>query len=165
MPGGRPKKQIDYDLVAKMAQIACTEEEIAAMLDVSVRKLQKDKEFIRVYQKGLENARSSLCRWQFKAASQGNVTMQIWLGKQMLGQRDPDKKKQDWANEKQGETGVTIVNDLPPAVPPETQNTMPADKQPDQTENANVGQRLEPTEQTMQAEQAGETTNDAGSTE
>lgn len=23
MPGGRPKKQIDYDLVAKMAQIAC----------------------------------------------------------------------------------------------------------------------------------------------
>ena len=30
----------------------------------------------------------SLRRWQFKSAEAGNVTMQIWLGKQYLGQRE-----------------------------------------------------------------------------
>lgn len=114
MPRGRPKKPIDYELVAKMANIACTEAEIAAMLDVSVRKLQKDKEFIRTYKKGLENARSSLRRWQFKSAANGNVTMQIWLGKQMLGQRDPDKKNLSGSEIGKEDGGVTIINDLPP---------------------------------------------------
>lgn len=32
--------------------------------------------------------KASLRRMQFKSAEDGNVTMQIWLGKQMLGQRD-----------------------------------------------------------------------------
>lgn len=147
MPGGRPKKKIDYDLVAKMANIACTEEEIASMLDVSVRKLQKDKEFIRVYQKGLENARSSLRRWQFKAASQGNVTMQIWLGKQMLGQRDPDRRNNMNASDAgKGDGGVTIINDLPPAGPAETQDSPGTGKQSSPAENEPTGQRVEPAE-------------------
>lgn len=143
MPRGRPKKPIDYELVAKMANIACTEAEIAAMLDVSVRKLQKDKEFIRIYKKGLENARSSLRRWQFKSAANGNVTMQIWLGKQMLGQRDPDKKNLSGSEIGKGDGGVTIINDLPPAVEAKTGGT---EEQPAQTDNEHVGPRLEPSE-------------------
>lgn len=159
MPGGRPKKPIDYDLVAKMASIACTEEEIAAMLDCSVRKLQKDKEFIRVYQKGLESARSSLRRWQFKAAANGNVTMQIWLGKQMLGQRDPDRKSLTQIEAGKGDGKVTIINDLPPAVEAKTGGS---EEQTDQTENERVAPRLEPSKGNAGA---GEQSNDRSQAE
>jgi len=38
--------------------------------------------------KGLENGKSSLRRIQWKSALGGNTTMQIWLGKQYLQQRD-----------------------------------------------------------------------------
>ena len=85
---GRPKIQIDYEQVEKMASIWCTEEEIASMIGCSVRTLQRDKEFCRVYKRGLNNGKMSLRRTQVASAMDGNVTMQIWLGKQYLGQRD-----------------------------------------------------------------------------
>lgn len=87
MPAGRPKKEIDYDVVDKLASIQCTEEEIANVLNVSVRTLQRDEEFCRVYKKGLDNGKMSLRRIQFKLAEK-NPTMALWLGKQYLGQRD-----------------------------------------------------------------------------
>ena len=38
----------------------------------------------------------SLRRAQFRAAIEDkNITMQIWLGKQYLGQREPDRQIQD----------------------------------------------------------------------
>jgi hypothetical protein len=37
---------------------------------------------------GQEQGRASLRRLQYKAAENGNPTMQIWLGKQWLGQKD-----------------------------------------------------------------------------
>lgn len=86
--GGRPKKKIDYDTVRKLSEMWCTEEEIANYLDLSVRTLQRDEEFCRIYKKGLATGRMSLRRTQVKSAMNGNVTMQIWLGKQYLGQRD-----------------------------------------------------------------------------
>ena len=88
MPGGRPKKKIDYDTVEKLASIMCTQEEIASYLDLSVRTLQRDKEFCRIYKKGLDKGRMSVRRQQYKSAESGSATMQIWLGKQYLGQRD-----------------------------------------------------------------------------
>ena len=88
MSGGRPKKKIDYDTVEKLANIMCTQEEIASYLDLSVRTLQRDKEFCRIYKKGIDKGRMSLRRQQYKAAESGNTTMQIWLGKQYLSQRD-----------------------------------------------------------------------------
>ena len=86
--GGRPKKKIDYDTVEKLASIMCTQEEIASYLDISTRTLQKDTEFLRIYKKGIDKGRMSVRRQQYKAAEDGNTTMQIWLGKQYLGQRD-----------------------------------------------------------------------------
>ena len=88
MPGGRPKKKIDYDTVEKLASIMCTQEEIASYLDLSVRTLQRDKEFCRIYKKGLDKGKMSVRRQQYKSAEGGSATMQIWLGKQYLGQRD-----------------------------------------------------------------------------
>jgi hypothetical protein len=85
---GRPKKEINYDEVRKLAEMWCTQEEIANYLDCSLSRLTKDEEFIRVYKKGLSVGRMSLRRTQVQSAIKGNVSMQIWLGKQYLGQRD-----------------------------------------------------------------------------
>jgi hypothetical protein len=83
----RPKKEIDYNAVEKLASIQCTQEEIANFLDVSVRTLQRDEEFCQAYNKGKENGKMSLRRTQFKLAEK-SYAMAIWLGKQYLGQRD-----------------------------------------------------------------------------
>ena len=88
MPGGRPKKTIDYESVEKLAGMMCTQEEIASFLGISVRTLQRDAEFCRIYNKAMDNGRSALRRMQWKSAQSGNTRMQIWLGKQYLGQRD-----------------------------------------------------------------------------
>ena len=87
MPAGRPKIQIDYNTVEKLANIQCTQEEIASFLGISVRTLQRDEEFCRIYKKGQDNGKMSLRRMQYKLAEK-NPTMAIWLGKQYLGQRD-----------------------------------------------------------------------------
>jgi hypothetical protein len=88
MAGGRPKKEIDYDKVEKLASIHCTQEEIATILELSVDTLQRDPEFCGIYKRGLEKGRASLRRMQWKAAEAGDKTMLVWLGKQILGQRD-----------------------------------------------------------------------------
>lgn len=85
---GRPKIEIDYNLCENLAKIQCTQEEIAQMIGVSTRTLQRDEEFCRIYKKGMDQGKMSIRRHQFKSAESGNVTMQIWLGKQYLNQRD-----------------------------------------------------------------------------
>jgi hypothetical protein len=88
----RPKKEINYETVEKLANIQCTQEEIASFLGLSVRTLQRDEEFCRIYKKGQDNGKMSLRRMQYKLAEK-NPSMAIWLGKQYLGQRDsfPDE--------------------------------------------------------------------------
>jgi hypothetical protein len=103
--GGRPKKKIDYETVEKLASIMCTQEEISSFLDISVRTLQRDTEFCRIYKKGLNKGKMSLRRKQFNM-SDTNPTMAIWLGKQYLDQKD----KQDI--EHTGEI-KTIINVIP----------------------------------------------------
>lgn len=93
MPAGRPKFIIDYETVAKLAHIQCTMQEIANFLGCSLNKLEKDKEFLRVYKKEMDGGRMSLRRKQWKAADEGNTTMLVWLGKQYLGQRDQSESK------------------------------------------------------------------------
>jgi hypothetical protein len=83
----RPKKEIDYQAVEKLANIQCTQEEIASFLELSVRTLQRDEEFCRIYKKAQDNGKMSLRRMQFKLADK-NPTMAIWLGKQYLKQKD-----------------------------------------------------------------------------
>jgi hypothetical protein len=85
---GRPKKDIDYKTVEKLASIMCTQEEIASYLDLCVKTLQRDEKFSRIYKRGIDKGRMSVRRQQYKLAEKGNATMQIWLGKQYLSQRD-----------------------------------------------------------------------------
>lgn len=92
MAGGRPKKKIDYETVEKLASIMCTQEEIASYLDISARTLQRDKEFCRIYKRGIDKGRMSVRRHQYKLLEAGNATMGIWLGKQYLDQKDKQEQ-------------------------------------------------------------------------
>lgn len=88
---GRPPIKIDLTQVRKCAEVGCTDEEIADITGISVdtftRRKEKD-DFSGVLKNARSNLRMSLRRSQVVAALSGNVTAQIWLGKQLLGQRD-----------------------------------------------------------------------------
>ena len=89
----RPARPIDLKLVEDLARIHCTEAEIASVLGFTPEGFRKRKrrqpELVGVVEKGREAGRTSLRRLQWQSASKGNVVMQIWLGKQILGQREP----------------------------------------------------------------------------
>ncbi len=98
MAGGRPKKQIDYKMVATLAEAFCTQDEIASHLNVSTRTLQRDAEFCRIYKQGIDKVKVSLRRRQLASAMSGSNTMLIWLGKQYLGQSDKVETKDETVN-------------------------------------------------------------------
>lgn len=87
MPAGRPKKEIDYVTVEKLANIQCTQEEIASFLGISSRTLLRDEKFKELFNRGRENGKMSLRRIQWKHAEK-SASMAIFLGKQYLGQKD-----------------------------------------------------------------------------
>ena len=93
---GRPKFQIDYETVEKLAHIQCTKTEIANFLGCSVDTLDRDNNFAEHYKKGLDGGKMSLRRMQFKLAEK-NSAMAIFLGKQYLGQKD-NPEEQDRNN-------------------------------------------------------------------
>lgn len=70
---GRPKKIIDLKQVEALAMIQCTDEEIAAVLDVDIRTITRKKEqkrssFVQAYKRGKQKGKTSLRRLQWKAA-------------------------------------------------------------------------------------------------
>ena len=98
---GRPKSEIDWGKVKSMAAIFCVKAEICSVIGVSESTLErgcksKYKEtFDTLYKKWSCFGKSSLRRLQYKAAQNGNVTMLIWLGKNMLQQTDRLVKTDD----------------------------------------------------------------------
>lgn len=90
---------IDLAQVHAMAKIGCTTEEVAALLFVSpewVRdRLNDTVEFARAVELGLAEMKMSLRRKQYEVAMSGDVRMLIWLGKQLLDQRDKTDVKED----------------------------------------------------------------------
>jgi hypothetical protein len=98
----RPKIEINEDEVFELAKIQCTNDEIAAVFGVSEVTIRN--RFSAIVAKWREAGKKSLRRAQWeKAVKDGNVVMQIWLGKQYLGQRD--KSDLDL------QTGVSIIWD------------------------------------------------------
>jgi len=97
MPGGtRPgagRKLVNIDLVEleKLCSLQCTDEEIGAWFGVSTRTIEsrrKQPQFSEVMNRGKAKGRISVRRAQMKLLESGNGTMGVWLGKQLLGQRD-----------------------------------------------------------------------------
>lgn len=100
---GRPKivwTNKEFAQFENMCFVQCTLEEIEFVMNIDRKTIYrlckehyKDKDgnpldFSTVYKKYSEGGRWSLRRYQMESAKKGNVTMQIWLGKQWLGQSD-----------------------------------------------------------------------------
>lgn len=91
---GRPRlvlNETGEKAILNLSQYRCTDEEIAAFLNCTVETLQarhNRKAFLENKKRGLEGGKASLRRMQWESAKNGNVTMQIFLGKNMLGQSD-----------------------------------------------------------------------------
>lgn len=84
--GGRPRAVVDAAQLEQLAAINCSLAEMAAVMKCDQRTLTR--RFAQVIKRGREVGTSSLKKAQFNLALKGNATMQIWLGKQLLGQRD-----------------------------------------------------------------------------
>lgn len=82
----RPKKEIDEELLLKLAQLHCSMTEMADILGVSKDLL--NRRFKSIIDKGKSQTKMKLRRKQIEVAMSGNHTMLIWLGKNMLGQSD-----------------------------------------------------------------------------
>jgi hypothetical protein len=111
--GGRPKKTIDFETFDKLIQIQCTGEEIAAYFEINYDTLDriiKDKHnmsFSEYFEQNRGKGKISLRRAQFQTAMSGNTTMQIWLGKNWLGQTD----KQEISHQGDNIIKVRITDD------------------------------------------------------
>ena len=84
--GGQPRKECDPELIERLAEIGCTTDEIANVCGVSKDTIERN--YMEQLHRGRERGKASVRRMQWKLAQDGNPTMQIWLGKQLLGQRD-----------------------------------------------------------------------------
>lgn len=82
----RPQTPFDKDTVKKLAAIGCTAEEIAVVVGVSKDTIERRAR--GELADGRAEGRASLRRKQWAMAMNGDRTMLVWLGKQMLGQTD-----------------------------------------------------------------------------
>jgi hypothetical protein len=83
---GRPRKELDEEQILKLAQIGCTYQVIADWFGVNRSTIIAN--YKEIVQEGHLEVKQSLRRAQLQTALKGNVSMLIWLGKQMLGQKD-----------------------------------------------------------------------------
>ena len=101
-PGGRPKAEIDLDVVKNAAKIGCTINEIAAVLGISrstmFKHMAENPDIALAMDEGRDTGCGTLRRFQWQRAEAGSDTMCIWLGKQMLGQKDKSELSGDAAN-------------------------------------------------------------------
>src|SRR3979411_5334 len=83
--------KIDLVELEKLCVLQCTDEELAAWFNVTTRTIErrrKNKKFAEVMQRGKAKGRISVRRMQMKLLENGNATMGVWLGKNILGQVD-----------------------------------------------------------------------------
>ena len=88
---GRPKAEIDLRQLERLCELQCTHEELATFFRVSTKTIERfaaTPEGREAIDRGAALGRISLRRQQFKLLRGGSTAMAIWLGKQILGQRD-----------------------------------------------------------------------------
>lgn len=93
---GRPPaledNQETLKLLSILGSLSCTTKEAASKLEVSEPTffafLKRSEKARDAWERGRDVGKLSLRQWQIEAARGGNATMLIWLGKQLLGQKD-----------------------------------------------------------------------------
>lgn len=90
--GGRPPVEFDLVALENLCRIHATHREIAAFFacstDTLVNRIKDDPRFAAAMEHGYAHGRMGLRRKQMETALEGNPTMLIWMGKQLLDQRD-----------------------------------------------------------------------------
>ena len=89
-------------MLEALAERGLTQDDCAAVLGISVDTIQRNHR--DVYNLGLQKCKASLRRKQFEMALAGNVTMLVWLGKNLLGQSDK--------HELTGKDGAPLIPDV-----------------------------------------------------
>jgi hypothetical protein len=90
----RPRIEIDKEQFKKLCQIQCTLSEIASWFKCSEDTIERwcqrefKMHFAEAFKTYSADGKISLRRWTFRSVEAGNVSMQIWLGKQYLGQKE-----------------------------------------------------------------------------
>ena len=116
-PVGRPKIEINLDELERLSALNCTMPELAAYFRVPLRTLEdrytNDPDIRATINRGREVGKLSVRRKQMQIMNDMNsTTMAIWLGKQLLGQRD----KHDVITEDRGETALneafSVIEDM-----------------------------------------------------
>jgi len=83
--------KIDLAELEKLSMLQATDTEVAAWFGVTTRTIErrrKNRVFAEVMDRGKAKGRISVRRMQMKLLEQGNATMGVWLGKNVLGQTD-----------------------------------------------------------------------------
>lgn len=83
---GKRKRIVNPEDVYKLAALGLNTKEISDWFDIPYNTCKDN--FRNIIQKGNDDLRQSLRMAQLKLALNGNATMLIWLGKNMLGQSD-----------------------------------------------------------------------------
>ena len=113
MKTGRPLVEMDLNQVEIFGKFRATYETMAAYFGVSERTIKRrmvddEDEFCHHYKKGMADFQLSLAEAQVRnAVENDNATLQIWLGKQYLGQTDKQLIEQSGTI-----TTVTIVEEF-----------------------------------------------------
>ena len=96
---GRPKIEIDMDILGGLCRIHCTNAEIASILgineDTFYDRVKNDKEFSEIIKKHRNEGKMSLRRIQWDLAKKGSTAMAIFLGKNLLNQTDSPQESED----------------------------------------------------------------------
>lgn len=86
---GRPKKEFterDINQLKVLARCHCPDSEIAAFMECGESTIKRD--FGPLLKEMREAGKANLRAKQYELAMKGDKTMLVWLGKQILGQRD-----------------------------------------------------------------------------
>ena len=80
---GRPKKELDEEVIARLSQIGCTQEEIGSVVGISARTLQR--RYADLVTENKNKGKASLRKVLLKKALRGDPKLLIWLSKNELG--------------------------------------------------------------------------------
>jgi hypothetical protein len=99
---GRNKTAVPPDEVEHQASLGCTDRDIATYFGVKEDTLRRH--FAEYLIKGRHNLKTSLRQAQLRVALDGNPTMLIWLGKNILAQQEsglasPDNRALPWTDD------------------------------------------------------------------
>jgi len=87
---GRPKLELDEEMIGRLASIHCSVDEIALIMNCGRDTIYRN--YMDIVEQGRAKGKMGLRRRQWEVAQEGNRTMLVWLVKNWLKQSDAQVK-------------------------------------------------------------------------